>query len=81
MESCNISNWENLGTNFDKLFEVHEMAKMLCPKAGEDISLEGFAGSENWEILEIRVEKCINRTGISWSCYSQPDIDSYINTY
>lgn len=51
MEVCNISNWENVGDNFDKLFEVHQMSKMLCPKKGEDISLEGFAGSNIWQTL------------------------------
>ena len=81
MESCQIGNWENIGENFGKLFEVHGMDQMLCPVAGEDISLEGFAGSENWEILEIRIEKCVNRTGITWACYSQADIDAYVSAY
>lgn len=57
------------------------MEKMLCPKAGENLALEGFAGSDNWQILEIRVEKCVNQTGLAWQCYSQPDIDTYIGTY
>lgn len=51
MESCNQDNWKDIGTNFDKLFDVHEMDKMLCPKDGEDLALEGFAGSDNWQTL------------------------------
>lgn len=57
------------------------MDTMLCTKDGEDISISGFAGSDTWEFLEIKIKKCVNQTDKSWTCYPQTDIDSYMSSY
>lgn len=79
MEACDKANWENVGDHFDKLFEHHEMEKMLCPKEGEPIELEGFAGSETWQFLMVKVEKCVNHTANDWTCHPQVDIDTFMS--
>ena len=81
MEACAKANWENVGDHFDKLFEHHGMEKMLCPKEGEPIELEGFAGSDTWQFLMVRVEQCKNQTDKSWTCHPQDDIDAFMTAY
>ena len=52
---------------------------MLCPVAGQDLSVQGFEGSDSQDVLLFSVEQCRNTS--TWTCYSQNDTSAFMTNH
>jgi hypothetical protein len=59
---CNLETWSSFGTNFKQQFTVFGMDKMLCVANGSSVSMQGYAGSSNYQYLTLRIKTCANKT-------------------
>ena len=60
------------------------MGNMLCPSPDDDISFEGYEGSEFFNKLELMVCRCTApdpSSGLANTCASPIDTDAYFNVH
>ena len=79
LSPCNASDWEGYGSNFASQFNAFGFGQMLCPTSGQSISLAGYAGTEPFSYLSLRINAC-NQT-LDGTCDTPSNINTYMTSH
>lgn len=55
---CNISDWQDLGQNFDKQFKGFGFDTMLCIDTAASYSMYGYSGTLPYQYLDLQLNIC-----------------------